>query len=59
MIDADTPFTPSREMVEAVRLVTGIDPSFEPDIILKALRDPATAPKIERLYAKLKAGQPT
>jgi hypothetical protein len=52
-------FTPSREMVEAIRLVTGVDPFLDPDIILKALRDPATAPRIERLYEQLKAGQPT
>jgi hypothetical protein len=51
-------FTPSREMVEAIRLVTGVDPFDDPDIIRKALRDPTTAPKIERLYEQLKAGRP-
>ena len=51
-------FIPSAEMVEAIRLVTGVDPFDDPDIIRKALRDPATAPKIEALYERLKAGQP-
>jgi hypothetical protein len=50
-------FIPSAEMLEAVRRVTGVDPYFEPDVILKALRDPATAPKIEALYERLKAGR--
>jgi hypothetical protein len=51
-------FIPSAEMLEAIRRVTGVDPLLEPDIILKALRDPATAPKIEALYERLKAGRP-
>jgi hypothetical protein len=48
-------FCPSKEMLEAIQTVTGIDPLFEPEVILKALRDPATAPEIERLYDRLKA----
>jgi hypothetical protein len=43
-------FLPSAEMLEAIRLL------FEPEIALKALRDPATAPKIEARYERLKAG---
>jgi hypothetical protein len=50
-------FNPSAEMLEAIRIVTGVDPLFEPEIVLKALRDPATAPKIEQLYEQLKAGR--
>jgi hypothetical protein len=48
-------FCPSKEMLEAIQ---AIDPLFEPDVILKALRDPATAPEIERLYQRLKAAMP-
>jgi hypothetical protein len=51
-------FTPSAEMLEAIRTVTGVDPLFEPESVLKPLRDPATAPKIEALYERLKAGRP-
>jgi hypothetical protein len=52
---SDLQFNPSREMIEAIRLVTGIDPFDDPSVILKALRDPATAPKIER--ERLKTGR--
>jgi hypothetical protein len=48
-------FSPSQEMLEAIRRVTGVDPFDDPGVILKALRDPALAPEIERLYAELKA----
>jgi hypothetical protein len=50
-------FIPSAEMVEAIRRVTGVDPFDEPEIILKPLRDPPTAPKIGALYERLKAGR--
>jgi hypothetical protein len=49
-------FHPSAELLEAIRLVTGVDPFDDPDIIRTALRDPGTAPKIARVYAELKAG---
>jgi hypothetical protein len=46
---SDFNFTPSAELLEAVRIITGIDPFDDPNIIRTALRDSSTTASIERL----------
>jgi hypothetical protein len=50
-------FLPSAELLEAIRIVTGVDPFDDPDTVRKALGDPETAPTIEREYERLTAGR--
>jgi hypothetical protein len=53
----DFNFIPSAELLEAIRIITGIDPFDDVNVIRSALRDPATAASIERLRKVLVARQ--